>query len=34
MEADSEIFSNKTIDNKSYLSLNYVYKKIIVKEKF
>lgn len=32
MEADSEIFSNKTIDNKSYLSLNYVYKKIIMKE--
>ena len=32
MEADSEIFGNKTADNKSYLSLKYVYKKIIMKE--
>ena len=34
MEADSEISGNKTIDNKSYLSLNYIYRKVIVKENF
>ena len=34
MEADSQISGNKTIDNKSILSLNYVYKKIIIKENY
>ena len=34
MEADSQISGNKTIDNKSYLSLNYIYRKVIVKENF
>ena len=34
MEADSQISGNKTLDNKSYLSLNYIYRKVIVKENF
>ena len=34
MEDDSQISGNKTIDNKSYLSLNYIYRKVIVKENF
>ena len=34
MEADSHISENKTIENKSILSLNYVYKKIILKESY
>ena len=34
MEADSQILGNKTIENKSILSLNYIYKKIIIKESF
>ena len=34
MEDDSQISGNKTIDNKSILSLNYVYKKIIIKENY
>ena len=32
MESDSEIFGNTTTDNKYCLPLNYVYKKIIIKE--
>ena len=34
MEADSQISGNKTIENKSILSFNYVYKKIILKESY
>ena len=34
MEADSQISGNKTIDNKSYLSLNYIYRKVIAKENY
>jgi len=34
MEVDSLISGNKTLDNKSYLSLNYVYRKVIIKESF
>ena len=32
MEADSQISGNKTIENKSVLSFNYIYKKVIIKE--
>ena len=34
MEVDSLISGNKTLDNKSYLSLNYIYRKVIIKENF
>ena len=34
MEVDSLISGNKTLDNKSYLSLNYIYRKVIIKESF
>ena len=32
MDADSEISENKLSENKSILSLNYIYKRIILKE--
>ena len=32
MQADSQISENKTIENKSILSFNYIYKKVIIKE--
>ena len=32
MEADSQISGNKTIENKSILSFNYIYKKVIIKD--
>ena len=34
MEADSQISCSKTLENKSLLSFNYIYKKIIIKESF
>ena len=34
MEASSLISGNKTIENKSILSFNYIYKKVIIKENF
>ena len=34
MEADSQISGSKTLENKSLLSFNYIYKKIIIKESF
>ena len=34
MEASSQISGNKTIENKSILSFNYIYKKAIIKENY
>ena len=34
MEADSQLSDNKTTENKSILSLNYIYRKVIIKENY
>ena len=32
MEVDSQLSINKTIDNKSILSLKYIYRKVVIKD--
>ena len=34
MEADSQISGNKTLGNKSYISFNYIYKKVMIQENY